>query len=148
MQKSEQMDNPNAAKQRSTVEKVDTKETDHPAEKPDITTVDEYIAQFPPERQALLVRMRSLIRAAAPEAQERISWAMPTYWQGQNLVHFASGKNHIGFYPAPEAIEHFAQALKEYKTSKGAVQFPCHKPLPEELVTEMTRWRVERARKG
>ena len=79
-----------------------------------ITTVDQYIAQFPPERQEILQKVRAAIRAGAPQATEKITWQMPTYWQGENLVHFANGKHHIGFYPAPEAIVAFAGKLAEY----------------------------------
>lgn len=114
-------------------------------EKKEIATVDEYIAQFPEERAALLAKVRESIRKSVPAAEERISWAMPTYWQGENLVHFASGKNHIGFYPAPEAILAFAQELSPYKTSKGAIQFPVSQPIPYELIETITRWRVAQA---
>lgn len=112
-----------------------------------IQSVEQYIAQFPPERQKLLHRVRQVIREAAPQAQERIRWEMPTYWQGENLLHFASGKSHIGFYPAPQAIVHFADRLAAYKTSKGAVQFPVAKPIPYDLIAEITRWRVAEATK-
>lgn len=112
-----------------------------------IETIDQYIAQFPTDRQEIMQRIRQIIRAAAPQAEERIRWEMPTYWQKENLVHFANGKNHIGFYPAPEAIEYFADKLTEYKTSKGAIQFPVAKPIPYELIEEITRWRVQKVEK-
>lgn len=107
-----------------------------------VATVDEYIAQFPAERQEILHKIRAVIREAAPGAEERTSWDMPTYWQGENLVHFANGKHHVGFYPTPEAIMAFAERLKDYKSSKGTVQFPYAKPIPYELIGEITRWRV------
>jgi uncharacterized protein YdhG (YjbR/CyaY superfamily) len=108
-----------------------------------ITNVDEYIAQFPPERQEILRRFRAVIRENAPDAQEKLSWAMPTYWQGENLVHFANGKNHIGLYPSPAAIEHFADRLADYKTSKGAIQFPLGRgEIDYGLVAEIVRYRV------
>jgi uncharacterized protein YdhG (YjbR/CyaY superfamily) len=107
-----------------------------------ITSVDEYIAQFPPERQELLRKFREVIRENAPCAEERMRWEMPTYWQGENLVHFASGKNHIGLYPGSDAVEQFADRLEGYKTSKGAIQFPVNKPIDFELITDIVRNRV------
>jgi uncharacterized protein YdhG (YjbR/CyaY superfamily) len=86
--------------------------------------VDEYIDAQPQMVQPLLRRVRSAIRTAAPDAVERISYQMPTFWQGRNLIHFAAQKNHLGIYPGAEAVEHFALRLTEYKTSKGAIQFP------------------------
>ncbi|MEA5021002.1 MAG: DUF1801 domain-containing protein [Gordonibacter sp.] len=116
----------------------------------DLSEVDEYIAEQPNEVQPLLQSVRSTIRAAAPDAIEKISWRMPTFWQGENLVHFAAFKKHIGIYPGSEAMMSFADRLKGYKTSKGALQLPLNKPLDLELVGDLTRWRVrqveERAR--
>ncbi len=117
------------------------------SEKKKIDTIEEYIAQFPEDRQAIMQEVRRIIRENAPKAEERIRWEMPTFWQGENLVHFASSKNHLGFYPSPSAIDFFADKLAEYKTSKGAVQFPYSKPIPYELIAEITRWRVENGAK-
>ena len=113
--------------------------SNHPA------TVDEYIAGVAPERRELLENIRRVIREAAPQAEERISWGMPTYWQGENLVHFADAKSHVGFYPSPGAIIAFRDRLEAYKMSKGAVQFPYAKPLPYDLIGEITRWRADEA---
>ena len=88
----------------------------------------------------LLNQIRNTIREALPYAEERISWSMPTYWYKQNIIHFAAFKKHIGLYPGDKAVEHFSQRLTEYKTSKGAVQFPYSKPLPLELITEIAKW--------
>lgn len=110
---------------------------------PAYTTVDEYIAQCPPERREVLSSIRRTIKSNAPDAQERTSWAMPTYWQKENLVHFSNQKNHVGFHPSPDAIIHFAQQLSAYKTSKGTVQFLYAQPIPYELIGEITRWRVQ-----
>ena len=109
-----------------------------------LATVEEYIAACPPERREILERVRQVIREAAPEAIERMSWQMPTYWQGENLVHFANQKHHIGFYPAAEAVETFADRLGEYSHSKGTIRFPVSKPIPYELIAEITRYRVAR----
>jgi uncharacterized protein YdhG (YjbR/CyaY superfamily) len=106
------------------------------------TTIDDYIAAYPPAIQELLQAIRATIRAAAPEATEAISYAMPTFKLHGNLVHFAAFKNHIGFYPAPSGIENFKDQLASYKTSKGALQFPLDRPIPHALIAEIVRFRV------
>ena len=103
-------------------------------------TIDAYILEQPEDIQKYLYQMHGILQAALPDAQERISWSMPTYWNQHNIVHFAGFKKHIGFYPGPQAIEMFEERLKEYKTSKGAIQFPYNKPLPAELITEIAKW--------
>ena len=103
-------------------------------------TIDAYILEQPEDIQKYLYQMHGILQAALPDEQERISWSMPTYWNQHNIVHFAGFKKHIGFYPGPQAIEMFEERLKEYKTSKGAIQFPYNKPLPAELITEIAKW--------
>lgn len=103
-------------------------------------TIDEYISSQPEEIQRNLMEVRNAIRGAIPEAQERISWSMPTYWKGHNIIQFAGFKKHIGLYPGPEAVEAFSDKLKEYKTSKGTIQFPHNKQLPLELIGEIAKW--------
>lgn len=103
-------------------------------------TIDEYILAQPDEVQPYLRQIRNTIREALPEAQERISWSMPTYWKKCNMIQFAASKNHIGLYPGPEAVEAFKEQLKEYKTSKGTIQLPYDNPLPLELIAEIARW--------
>lgn len=110
--------------------------------KPTATTIDEYILQYPPEVQAKMNALRDTIRQAAPAASEKISWGMATYVLHGNLVHFAGEKNHIGFHPAPSAIEAFKTKLAAYHTSKGTVQFPYDQPLPLELIAKMVRFRA------
>lgn len=105
-------------------------------------TIDEYIADFPMEVQVMLERLRLTIATAAPDATEKISYQMPTFYFNGNLVHFAAFKHHIGFYPTPSGISAFREELKDYKTSKGAVQFPLDKPLPLELVKKIVGFRV------
>lgn len=107
-----------------------------------ITTVDQYIAAAPAERQATLKKVRQTIKAVLPEAVEKNSYQMPTYHQGENIVHFACAKQHLGFYPTPSAITAFQEDLQPYKTSKGAVQFPFAQPIPYELIAVMTAWRL------
>ena len=112
----------------------------------EIQTVDEYIAQFPEVVQALLREMRTVIHEVAPEAEERISYQMPTFYLNGNLVHFAAYKNHIGFYPAPSGTEHFKEELSGYAGAKGSVQFPLDQPIPFDLVARITTYRAEENR--
>jgi uncharacterized protein YdhG (YjbR/CyaY superfamily) len=86
--------------------------------------------------------MRATIKAAAPDATEKISYQMPTFALKGNLVHFAAYKNHIGFYPAPRGIEAFKDELSKYKGAKGSVQFPIGEPLPLDLITRIVKFRV------
>ena len=112
-----------------------------------IESIDEYIIQFPPEIQEILITLRKVIKEAAPDAEERMSWKMPTFVLHGNLVHFAVCKNHIGFYPAPSGINAFENELSEYKGTKGSIHFPIKKPLPYELVTKIVKFRVAENKK-
>lgn len=105
-------------------------------------SIDEYIKTFPGDIQEKLKAMRKAVHAAAPEAEEKISYQMPTFYLKGNLVHFAAFKNHIGFYPAPSGIQVFQKELSVYKSSKGAVQFPIDQPLPLALVARIVKFRV------
>jgi uncharacterized protein YdhG (YjbR/CyaY superfamily) len=107
-----------------------------------LRTVDEYIASFPENVQAKLRELRAMIKAAAPEAEEKISYGMPTFFLKGNLVYYAAWKKHIGFYAIPSANEAFKDELSAYTVSKGAVQFPLDQPLPVDLITRMVRFRV------
>lgn len=105
-------------------------------------TIDEYIAAFAPEVQALLQQIRTTIRAAAPDAKETIKYQLPTFVLKGNLVHFGAFKKHIGFYPAPSGITRFEKELAGYQRSKGAVQFPLDQPIPFDLIREIVEFRV------
>ena len=107
-------------------------------------TVDYYISVQPEAYHTRLESVRQTIRQAAPEAVEKISWQMPTYFWKENLIHFAFNKDHLGLYPGPEAVEAFAPRLTEegYKFSKGAIRLPWQKGLPLALIAEITRYRV------
>lgn len=105
-----------------------------------LETIGEYIAAQPEERQERLVRVREIIAGVLPEAQEKLSWQMPTFWKGHNIIQFAAFQKHIGLYPGPAAVEFFAEKLKDYKTSKGAIQLPNNQPLPESLIADIARW--------
>ena len=107
------------------------------------TTIDEYIAGFPPEIQEILEKVRATIRAAAPGAQETISYRMPTFTLKGNLVHFAAFKKHIGFYPVPTGIEKFKKELAAYEQGKGSVQFPLDQPIPYGLISKIVKFRVK-----
>ncbi len=108
-----------------------------------IATIDQYIKGFPKEIQILLEQVRTTVRKAAPEAQETIKYAMPTFVLNGNLVHFAAFQNHIGFYPAPTGIDAFTEELSVYKGGKGSVQFPLDQPLPLDLITRIVKFRVK-----
>lgn len=103
---------------------------------------ESYIDSFPQNIQVILQQLRSVIKEAAPEAEETIKYAMPTYVQHGNLVHFAAYKNHIGFYATPTGHTAFEEQLSKYKSGKGSVQFPINEPLPLELIKEIVRFRV------
>jgi uncharacterized protein YdhG (YjbR/CyaY superfamily) len=104
--------------------------------------IDDYIKPFAEDTRKLLDQMRSTIQKTAPEATEKMSYGMPTFYFNGNLVHFAAFKNHIGFFPTPSAIEKFQKELESYKTSKGTVQFPLTGPLPVKLIERMVKFRV------
>jgi uncharacterized protein YdhG (YjbR/CyaY superfamily) len=104
--------------------------------------IDEYIATFPATIQALLEVLKATIKSAAPAAVEVISYQMPAYKLFGMLVYFAAYKHHIGFYPGASGVVAFAEDLKDYKTSKGSVQFPLNKTLPIDLITKIVQFRV------
>ncbi len=105
-------------------------------------SIDAYIAQFPQKVQEILENIRRVIKETVPEAEEKISYKMPTFALKGNLVHFAAYKNHIGLYPTPDGINAFKEKLQQYKTSKGAVQFPIDRPVPYELIGQIVKYRV------
>ena len=103
-------------------------------------TIDEYIAMQDECIQPFLQAIRSTIHEAIPTVQERISWSMPTFWDGKNVIQFAASKHHIGLYPGPEAVERFLDRLSEYETSKGTIRIPYREPLPLELIANIAEW--------
>jgi len=106
-------------------------------------TIDGYISGFPGDVQVLLEKFRQTIRKAAPGAVEAIVYRMPTFRLNGNLVHFAAFKKHIGFYPTPSGIVDFKKELTSYATSKGAIQFPLHRPVPYALIGRIVKFRVK-----
>ena len=105
-------------------------------------SIDEYIATFPKDIQKILQEIRAAIQVTAPEATEKISYQMPTFYLNGNLVHFAAFKKHIGFYPVPSGIEAFKKELSVYAQGKGSVQFPLDKPMPIPLIKKIVKFRA------
>ncbi len=106
--------------------------------------IDGYIAGFPASTRKLLQQIRATIRKAAPDAEEKIGYGIPTFTLYGNLVHFAGYKNHIGFYPGAEGIATFKKELSIYKGAKGSVQFPLDQAIPLALISKITLFRVKR----
>ena len=111
---------------------------DHYCIKPQ--NIDEYIAAQDESVQPKLREVHAILRSALPDAQERISWSMPTYWKGRNIIHFAAFKKHIGLYPGGEATAVFAQELKDFDLSKGTIRLPYDRELPADLITRIAVW--------
>ena len=111
-------------------------------EKTTYKDIDTYIADFPAETADRMMQLLCLIKEIAPEAEEVISYNMPAFkWRKKILVYFAGYKSHIGFYPMPDTLKHFAPQIQQYKHAKGSVQFPLNKPMPLDLIAEMLRFR-------
>ena len=119
------------------------------ANRPAATTIDEYIAGFPPDVQATLQELRALIEAHASGATETISYAIPTFdLNGRHLVHFAGFRSHIGFFPTGEGVEAFEGELGPYVHSKGSIHLPLGEPLPADLIARIVEHRVQVIRAG
>ena len=103
-------------------------------------TVDEYIEAQDEAVRPKLCEVRALLRAALPDAEERISWSMPTYWRGRNLIHFAAAQRHIGLYPGGEVSEVFADELAGLDVSKGTIRLPYDRDLPADLIVRIAQW--------
>jgi uncharacterized protein YdhG (YjbR/CyaY superfamily) len=105
--------------------------------------IDEYIIGYPLAIQYRLQKIRSIIRKAAPEAVEKISYGMPAFTYNGMLIYFAAHTKHIGLYPFTTAIEAFREELADFKTAKGSIQFPNDKPLPLKLISRIVAFRTE-----
>ena len=113
------------------------------------TTMDEYIKSFPEEVQLVLQNIRATVKGIVPEAEEAMKYGIPTFvFKKKNLLHFGAYQYHIGFYPTPDVIIAFKIELADYKTAKGSVQFPLTKPMPVDLITQMTEYRVVKMREN
>jgi len=113
----------------------------------DLSPIEAYIQGFEGIKRARLEEIYALIKAEAPDATEKISYGMPTFYLYENLVHFAAQAKHLGFYPSPRGITAYEAELGGYKYSKGAVQFPYDTPLPEDLLRKIVRFRLHEVRK-
>lgn len=114
-------------------------------EKP--STIEAYISKQDEDQKADLNRVYKRLKTVLPDAKEKISWAMPTFWQGENIIHFAGAKNHLGIYPGPAAIEAFKEELKDFKTTKGAIQMPYGK-IDLDLIEKIAKWNLDQAEKN
>jgi uncharacterized protein YdhG (YjbR/CyaY superfamily) len=106
-------------------------------------SIDQYISTFAGPVQEALGLVRATIQKYAPEATEKISYAMPTFYYLGNLIHFAGYDKHIGLYALPSGNEAFKKELSAYKTGKGSIQFPLDKPMPVDLIRQITEFRVK-----
>jgi uncharacterized protein YdhG (YjbR/CyaY superfamily) len=105
--------------------------------------IDEYIAGFPKDIQVILQKIRKTVQQAAPQATEKISYQMPTFYLNGNLVHFAAFKHHIGFYPTPSGTAKFKKEISGYQAAKGSIQFPLDQPIPYDLIRQIVQFRVK-----
>lgn len=105
--------------------------------------IDEYITRYPKEIRVILQKIRATIKRAAPGATEAISYQIPTFKIGGNLVHFAAFSRHISFFPTSSGVEKFKRELEAYETSKGTIRFPLEKPIPYGLISKITKFRVK-----
>ena len=105
-------------------------------------TVEDYILAQDEGIRGQLRQVRTVLVSRLPDAKEKISWSMPTYWKDHNIIHFAAQKKHIGLYPGPEAVEFFSDKLNQVglKYSKGSIQIPYSDQLPLELIGEIADW--------
>jgi uncharacterized protein YdhG (YjbR/CyaY superfamily) len=106
-------------------------------------SIDEYIAASSSDVQPILEKIRSTIRSAAPDAEERISYRIPAFTQNGILVYFAAFKNHIGFYPPIKADAALAKAIAKYAGEKGNLRFPLDEPIPYALIKRIVTLRVK-----
>jgi uncharacterized protein YdhG (YjbR/CyaY superfamily) len=106
----------------------------------DFSTVDDYLATFPPNVQEILQKVRETILAAVPEPAEKISYQIPTItMDGKSLLYFSGWKQHISVYPLPEGDEALMAELEPYRAGKGTLKFPLNKPIPYDLITRLTQ---------
>ena len=111
-----------------------------------ISSIDEYIDTFPEDIQTILKQVRSTIKAAAPEAGEKISYGIPTFTlNGKYLIYFAGWKNHISIYPIPIGDEAFNKEISQYVAGKGTLKFPADKPMPLKLISKIVKLKVAEA---
>lgn len=108
-----------------------------------MSLIHEYIMNTDVSHHEKLFQMYESIKELLPMSEECLSYGMPTFKVKGNLVHFADNKNHVGFYPSPSGVTAFEDQLKDYKYSKGAIQFPYSKELPIELIKKIVLFRLK-----
>ncbi|GHS88169.1 hypothetical protein FACS1894201_09630 [Bacteroidia bacterium] len=111
-----------------------------------MNTIDEYIETFEPNIQKTLNEIRNFIKNEVPEATEKISYGMPTFYLNGNLVHFAAFKDHYGFFPTPSGIDAFEKELAPYRSGKGTLRFSIDKPIPWDIIKKVVQFRVTEMR--
>ncbi len=113
------------------------------SDKAGFTSMDEYIASFPEETQKMLEELRATIKAAAPDAREKISYQIAAFeLNGRNLIHFAGWKHHVSIYPIPSGTEAFNKEVSQYADGKGTLKFQLDKPLPLKLINKIVKLKV------
>jgi uncharacterized protein YdhG (YjbR/CyaY superfamily) len=105
--------------------------------------VTAFIRKFPPKTRKVLEKMRSVVRAAAPDAEESISYMMPAYKLNGPLAYFSAFRDHIGFFPTGEGVRAFKKQLRKYSVSKGTIRFPLERPVPYGLIKRIIKHRVK-----
>jgi uncharacterized protein YdhG (YjbR/CyaY superfamily) len=106
-------------------------------------TIDEYIAAFPPDVQLILQEIRSTIKRAVPQAEEKISYKMPAFTMGGVLIYFAAFKKHIGVFPPVRGDQKLSKQISRYRGEKGNLKFPLDEPIPYELISRIVKFRVK-----
>jgi len=109
---------------------------------PSHTNVDEYMSGLQGDRRAVMEGIRATIRQAAPLARERMSYGMPSFWQGSTLIWYAAAKNHIGIYPTASGVSAFAGRLRGYDVSKGTIRIPWDQKVPYDLIADIVAFRL------
>lgn len=112
---------------------------------PKPSSIEEYFSWFSPEIQSKLQEIRTILKKALPDAKEVISYHMPAFKTSEVLVYYAAMKNHLGFYPTNSGVSEFKEELKDFVTSKGAIQIPFDIPLPEKLIRDIAIFRQAEA---
>lgn len=111
-------------------------------------TIDAYIKEFPDTVQVILRKIRDVIHAAIPEANETISYGMPTFkYKDKPVVYFGGWREHVGFYATPSGNDAFRKELSPYQGAKGSVKFPLDQPMPYELIEKVARYRLAEVKK-
>lgn len=110
-----------------------------------MSEVDEYLSEVSPSQRAELERIRKLVKKLAPDASELIGYGIPTYkYKGKNLIHYAAFKDHMSIFPGPLAIENLNDELKNFKQSKGTIQFTLENPIPEKTLKKIIKINIAR----